>query len=135
MHNKDKFPYSVYVVAGSQATKKRDNRIYIMNWCNLCKTLHDDDAEKDDSDEEEPVHDAKKDPMLFYESINHLGGINRIRSMHGSNIIACWSEEKEVEIFNIKEVLERVELKAALKSNAIPNKQMEQAKIRGFKHS
>lgn len=31
-HKNDKFPYTVYLCAGSQALKKNENKIYVMKW-------------------------------------------------------------------------------------------------------
>ena len=31
-HKKDQFPMDVYMVAGSQAEKRGDNRLYVMKW-------------------------------------------------------------------------------------------------------
>ena len=42
----------VYMVAGSQAEKKTDNRIYVMKWGEMHRTTHEDE-ELSDSDEEE----------------------------------------------------------------------------------
>ena len=50
-HKHDKFPMSAYLVAGSQATKKNENKIYVMKWAEMFKTV-DEDKECSDSDEE-----------------------------------------------------------------------------------
>ena len=39
-----------------------------------------------------------KEPVIRFESIPHRGCVNRIRSLHGSNIVATWSDEGEVGI-------------------------------------
>ena len=49
-HRDDDFPLCVYMVAGSSAEKKSDNRIYAMKWSDMHKTLHEDD-ENSDSEE------------------------------------------------------------------------------------
>ncbi len=41
------YPFSTYLVAGSQADKAKDNKLYVMKWANLCKTKHDDDDDDD----------------------------------------------------------------------------------------
>lgn len=115
-HNSDKYPYEAYVVAGSQALKKKDNKVYVMKWCNLSKTLHDDDDEV--IEENETEDDAK----LYYEAVPHMGGINRIRSMHGSNIVATWSDHGQVSILDLSEAIKRVDKKAKAKSNFIQKK-------------
>lgn len=50
-HKGDRFPMTVYFVAGSQAEKKSDNKIYVMKWTDMHKTVNQDD-ELSDSDEE-----------------------------------------------------------------------------------
>ena len=43
----------MYLCAGSQATKRNENRIYVMKWSNMQKTLKDDDPESESEGEEE----------------------------------------------------------------------------------
>jgi ribosome assembly protein RRB1 len=38
-HKSDKFPYTVYFCAGSQSLKKNENRIYVLKWSDMQKTL------------------------------------------------------------------------------------------------
>lgn len=71
-HITDKYPYEAYVVAGSQAVKKTENKLYVMKWCNLYKTLNEDD---DEAINEEDEND--EDARLYYESVPHRGGVNR----------------------------------------------------------
>ena len=125
-HISDKYPYEAYVVAGSQATKKSDNKIYVMKWCNLYKTLNDDDNEAINEDDEEEAR-------LYFESIPHRGGVNRIRSMHGSNIVASWSDEGDLSIFDLTEAIKRVEKKSKAKSNTMSKKKYSSL-ISKFKH-
>ena len=118
------YPFDAYVVAGSQAVKRSDNKIYVMKWCNLYKTLEDED-ESDDENEEEV--------KLYYEGVPHKGGVNRIRSMHGSNIVATWSDEGDVSIFNLSEALKTLEKKHKAKSNTMAKKKYASL-ISKFKH-
>ena len=50
-HKNDTHPMTVYLCAGSQAEKKSDNRLYVMRWSEMYKTLHEDE-ECSDSEEE-----------------------------------------------------------------------------------
>lgn len=50
-HKQDKFPMTAYMVAGSQAEKKSDNKIYVMKWSEMYKTVNEDE-ENSDSEEE-----------------------------------------------------------------------------------
>jgi len=96
----------VYFCGGSQCQVSTENRIYVMKWFEMEKTLHADDlpSENSDDDEEDLIEkmNAKiKEPIIRYESIPHRGCVNRIRSLHGSSIVATWSEEHEVGIYNV----------------------------------
>ena len=54
------------------------------------KTIKDDDeAAEGDSEEEE---ENFKDPVMKFETVPHKGCVNRIRSMHGSGIVATWND-------------------------------------------
>jgi ribosome assembly protein RRB1 len=123
VHLPPNYPFDAYVVAGSQAEKKNDNKLYVMKWTGLYKTLVDDEGNEDEED------NAK----LYYESIPHKGGVNRVRSMHGSNIVATWSDEGQLSIFNLSESIKRVEKKHKNKSNTM-TKQKYPSLIQHFKH-
>ena len=104
-HKKDIFPMDVYLVAGSQAEKRADNRIYVMKWGDMNKTTFEDE-ECSDSEEEEL---RNREPIIRFEAIPVRGGINRIRSMHGTPIVATWSEEGEVAIYNVSSAVEELD--------------------------
>lgn len=53
------FPMTTYMVAGSQASEKAKNRIYVLKMSNLLKTEHDSDSESEDEDED--VVDSKEE--------------------------------------------------------------------------
>lgn len=77
-HKQDKFPYTVYFCAGSQSLKKNENKIYVLKWSDMQKTLKDDDEENSDKEESD---DEGKDPIMRFEAVPHRGCVNRIRSM------------------------------------------------------
>ena len=91
-----KYPLSVYVVAGSQATNKNDNAVYIMKWSRLHKTKYDDDS--DIIDEEDLDYD--EEPRLDVLSLSHPDPINRLRSMNNTGIVALWDESGRVSIYD-----------------------------------
>jgi hypothetical protein len=68
-----------------------------MKWCDLNKTLYDD--------EEDMIKD-EEESVLYYEGVPHKGAVNRLRTMHGSSIVATWSDEGEVSIFDLKEAVD-----------------------------
>jgi ribosome assembly protein RRB1 len=42
-----------------------------------------------------------KEPVIRYECVPHRGVINRLRTLHGSSIVATWSEDGEVGIYDV----------------------------------
>lgn len=49
----------------------------------------------------EKINAKIKEPVIRYESIPHKGCVNRIRSLHGTPIVATWNDDGEVGIYNI----------------------------------
>ena len=76
-----------------------------MKWADMHRTTHEDE-ECSDSEEEEARH---REPIIRYEAIPNRGGINRVRSMHGTPIVAAWTEEAEVAIFNVASAIEELD--------------------------
>ncbi|KAI8610792.1 WD40-repeat-containing domain protein [Chytriomyces sp. MP71] len=98
------FPMTSYVVAGSQAEKAKDNKLYVMKMSDLHRTKHDNDDDMDDDSGEEDLDD---DPVLEYKTVPHNGGVNRVRAMQHpeSHIVASWSELGKVHIWDITQVV------------------------------
>lgn len=106
------FPYTVYLVSGSQSTSL-ENKVYVMKWSELYRTQHDDQDESSEdgiSSSSEEGDEAK----LEYAEFPHPGVVNRIRSNTEMGVVATWSENGSVQIFNIKDSLEKLETGAAL---------------------
>lgn len=103
----------VYFAAGSQnSTNKADNKIYVMKWGEMVKTTNDDQIAPEDSEDDDEDLLAKnnlKEPVIRYECVPHRGAINRLRTMHGSSIVATWSEEGEVGIYNIQAAIDELD--------------------------
>ena len=76
-----------------------------MKWSEMHKTLNEDD-EFSDSEEDEANHIQ---PTIRYEAVQHRGAINRIRSLHGSPLVATWNEDAEVGIYNIASAIEELD--------------------------
>lgn len=70
------------------------------------KTLKDDDEVEDDKSESD---DEDKDPVMRFECVPHKGSVNRIRSMHGTGIVATWNDENEVAVYNISAAIEALD--------------------------
>lgn len=67
-----------------------------MKWSEMHKTLKDDEEESESGSEED-----EKEPVMRYEVVPHKGCVNRIRSMHGTPIVATWNDDCEVGIYNV----------------------------------
>lgn len=102
---------SVYFCAGSQSLNKNENKIYVMKWSDMVMTVNDDKIPDENSDDDEQdlidkMNFTPKEPVIRFESIPHRGCVNRIRALHGSNIVATWSDEGEVGIYNIQPAID-----------------------------
>ncbi|XP_025416385.1 glutamate-rich WD repeat-containing protein 1 [Sipha flava] len=112
-YNRSDFPHSMYLVAGSQAEKPKDNCVIVMKLSNLKAMKNDDSTSSEDSDVESDSSDeeSKDQPVLQISSIPHFGTINRIRNTMVDNKVfgAVWSEKGIVNIFDLNSKLKEVE--------------------------
>ena len=92
------YPLTVYSVAGSQAESGSQNVIYFMKWSELHKTKYDDDSDGDAVDADDVDNDAEG--KLDTLTIKHPSAVNRIRSMNGTGVVAVWSEDSSLTIYN-----------------------------------
>jgi len=114
--NRNSFPMTTYIVAGTQAAKAHVNSVIIMKMSNLQRTSKektDDDDDEDESDSDDDDDDTEKEmkkPRMECALIKHHGCINRIRAANISDktLVASWSELGRVNIWNITEQLEAV---------------------------
>eukprot|EP00435_Cladocopium_sp_Y103_P015161 s1401_g3.t1 len=97
------FPMTAYVVAGSQASRTEDNRLYVMKWHKLYKTSKD--GREDEEDEEESDHEDSEDEheaALESKATPHPGGVNRVRAMpQAGHIVATWADTGKVHMWNL----------------------------------
>merc|ERR1712032_1733867 len=102
--SKDNYPYTSYVVAGSQ-TSMQNGFLYGMKWFNMHKTKYDDDPEKGaDSDEEEG-----EDPFMKYDKVQINGNVNKLHTMKNSYLCGIWSDSPSVEIVDMRKLFEDLE--------------------------
>jgi ribosome assembly protein RRB1 len=99
-HGMGNYPYTVYVVAGTQAAKQDKNEVYVMKWMDLHKTKHDDDS--DDGVDDQP-DDADEEPKLFFRSVGIRTCVNRIRSLNHTPIIAYQGENGQVVVMDMRD--------------------------------
>jgi hypothetical protein len=81
-----------------------------MKWSDMDKTLRDDEDISDHSEDDiddimERINNKYKEPLIRFETIPHRGCVNRIRTLHGSSVVATWNDEGEVGIYNIEPAL------------------------------
>ncbi|KAI9016070.1 WD40-repeat-containing domain protein [Hyaloraphidium curvatum] len=102
--SRTQFPVSMYMVAGSQADKAKDNRIYVMKLSQLHRNKENDG---EDDDEMSDDGDLDEDPILEYKAVPHVGGVNRVRRMAHptSHIVATWADTGKVHIWDLSDTV------------------------------
>lgn len=96
------------------------------------KTLKNRMNKESDSDEEE--ENTSSDPVLIHEIVPHKGGVNRLKSLHGSHIVATWNDEAEVGIYDVKQAVRSLEARS-LSGKLGKEKKFGGCKVAGFKHT
>eukprot|EP01094_Clydonella_sp_ATCC50884_P000672 TRINITY_DN10507_c0_g1_i2.p1 TRINITY_DN10507_c0_g1~~TRINITY_DN10507_c0_g1_i2.p1 ORF type:complete len:268 (+),score=71.33 TRINITY_DN10507_c0_g1_i2:33-806(+) len=76
------YPHTMYWVAGTQADRQDNNRLYIIKGSQLHKTIEDEDdpVEGFDPDgKDEAGEEGDDDPVVDFRYIHHHGTVNRVR--------------------------------------------------------
>jgi len=100
-----KLPGTAFVVAGTQADKPGNNKIFVMKMSEMHRTRReeedeDEDDKDDDADIEEDVRD--ENAKIEHRWIKHTGAVNRIRCMpQNPNIVASWSDTGRVFLWDL----------------------------------
>lgn len=113
---REKFPLTAYMVAGTQAARTHVNNLIVMKMSNLHKTQEgaeeeaDEDEELDDDEDDIDKEELKK-PQMSCALIKHQGCVNRVRCRRlGSSVYAAsWSELGRVNMWNLSKQLAAVE--------------------------
>eukprot|EP01039_Chlorochromonas_danica_P007953 gene7953-8773_t len=96
--NRQRFPHTMYMVAGSQADRPENNMITLLQLTELHKTYVAADSE-DESDNDE---DLDEDPTIEHSNVPHVGGVNRLRAMPQTpGIVASMSDTGKAHIFDL----------------------------------
>ncbi|XP_071482463.1 glutamate-rich WD repeat-containing protein 1-like [Diadema antillarum] len=109
------YPYTAFIVAGTQAEKAHLNHVIVMKMSNMNRTSkqseEDEDDDDDDSDDDEDKH-----PELETAMIDHLGSVNRIRSttIADKPVAASWSDTGKVHIWDLSDPLQAIESPVAM---------------------
>uniref|UniRef100_A0A915BAM3 Glutamate-rich WD repeat-containing protein 1 n=1 Tax=Parascaris univalens TaxID=6257 RepID=A0A915BAM3_PARUN len=106
--NRTEFPFTCFLVAGTQAERSRDNEIIAMRLSNLT-AVECDAEEQSESDDEEGMESGKV-PRLHAAIIPHHGGVNRLRvaTLGDSRVCAVWNELAKVQLWNLNDALKEV---------------------------
>ncbi|KAH8272623.1 hypothetical protein KR018_010189 [Drosophila ironensis] len=112
--NRESFPMTAYIVAGTQAARTHVNNLIVMKMSNLHRTSDDDDEDEEElEDDQDDVADrqALKVPKMSCALLNHQGCVNRVRARRLGNTVyaASWSELGRVSIWNLSQPLQVVE--------------------------
>lgn len=99
---RESFPLSMYIVAGTQASRTHLNNVLVMKMSNLHGMSEESNDESDDESEL---------PVLNMATIKHQGCINRVRctKIQGTTLAASWSELGRVNVWNLEEQLRAVD--------------------------
>lgn len=112
--DRETFPLTAFMVAGTQAARTHVNSVIVMKMSNLHRTSKERKDDDDDSDSElsddEDEHEDKR-PHMNCALIKHAGCVNRIRAttFNQSHYVATWSEMGRVNIYNINDQLAAVD--------------------------
>lgn len=109
--NRDQYPLTTYIVAGTQAARTHANNVIVMKMSNLHKT-----GENEESSDEESDDDENTQPQMSSAMVKHLGCINRIRStnVNDTTLAASWSELGRVNIWDLTRQLQLLDKPAEL---------------------
>ncbi|OAD51873.1 Glutamate-rich WD repeat-containing protein 1 [Eufriesea mexicana] len=103
-NNREDYPLSMYLVAGTQAAKTHVNNLLVMKMKNLYGIKNDSD---DESDDELDDKNDTNTPVMTVAPIKHQGCVNRIRhtKIGETTLAATWSELGRVHIWNLDKQL------------------------------
>jgi ribosome assembly protein RRB1 len=137
-HERQRFPETAYIVAGTQADVAKNNEVVVYKMSSLHKTqkggsqvkIHfftlaahsmaypDDSDDGNDTDDEDNLDE---DAILEHRSIPHLGGVNRVRAQPLAQSaqlppvsqpyhVATWAETGKVHIWNVRPLIESLDV-------------------------
>lgn len=100
---REEFPLTCYIVSGTESDSGRPNYINVMKLHNIHKTQKEDDEE--DSDEEDESEDEDERPELNLVTMQHSGGVNRLRvsALNNKIFTGSWSDKGCVYVYDITE--------------------------------
>ncbi|XP_076639537.1 WD repeat-containing protein 1 l(2)09851 isoform X2 [Colletes latitarsis] len=104
-NNREDYPLSMYLVAGTQAAKAHVNNLLVMKMKNLYGIKDDSEDESDDDDLDSEGNEST--PIMTVAPIKHQGCVNRVKytKIDETPLAASWSELGRVHIWNLEEQL------------------------------
>lgn len=97
------FPHQLLAVVGTQADTPENNSVQIWKLSDLGKINQEEDEEDQDydkpDDNDSDDDEIDYDPILEHATVQHSGGVNRIRNHKG--IVASWSDIGTVNIYSM----------------------------------
>ncbi|KAL2716770.1 glutamate-rich WD repeat-containing protein 1 [Vespula squamosa] len=114
-NDRETYPLSMYLVAGTQAAKAHVNNLLVMKMSNL-HGIKDIDSEDESSDSED--ENNERIPIMTVAPIKHQGCVNRVRctQIEHTTLAASWSELGRVNLWNLNEQLKAIDNTASLLS-------------------
>lgn len=129
----------MYAVCGTQADSAAKNKLTVMKLSEMHKTYRkaDEDSDSEAEDGEDSDNEVRAmyliwwlgltrrlliqyldvnkqgadiDPLLEQRSIDHRGGVNRVRSMpQQSSIVATWADTAHVHIWDVSSLVKAID--------------------------
>lgn len=130
----DKYPYTTYLVSGTQ-TQSSKNFLYLMKLDKLHKTKYDDDSEANSENEDS---DPDQDAEIFLSAVEVKHSVNRLKAMQHSPVVATWNENAEVSIYNLGKKFKQLQEKNSendKNKNSKDQKKKQSFLTKSFKHS
>ncbi|KAK2461594.1 hypothetical protein APHAL10511_006057 [Amanita phalloides] len=120
-NERQRFPTTAYIVAGTQADVAKNNEIIVYKMSSLYKTQKKDDSDSDDDDDAEDGDNLDEDAILEYRSVPHFGGVNRVRAQplpQSASLppvsqpyhVATWAETGKVHIWDVRPQIESLDV-------------------------
>mmetsp|Transcript_44520 Transcript_44520/g.139647 ORF Transcript_44520/g.139647 Transcript_44520/m.139647 type:complete len:455 (-) Transcript_44520:1166-2530(-) len=93
-----RFPHTMYMAMGSQASRPQDNKITIMKLSDLHRTQAPDESDAESGDDDDHLDE---DPVLETRNLRHRGGVNRLRSCpQRPQVLATFADTGHVHVFD-----------------------------------
>ncbi|KAF7798535.1 hypothetical protein EIP86_009756 [Pleurotus ostreatoroseus] len=113
---RQRYPATAYIVAGSQAPSGHNNQLSVYKMSSLHKTQRNSEEDSDDEDDEDDEI-IDEDPVLETQAVPHVGGVNRVRAqplppstplppVSQPYYVASWAETGKVHIWDVRPLIE-----------------------------